>query len=87
MNRKTLAALSFCAIASCSPAQVERANTYQQQIASACAVAMTLAPLAPQIAPWIVGGCQSEMSIAKLALDPLRRSHEFYLKVKARAGR
>ena len=46
------------------------AGAYQAKLAGACAVAMTLAPLAPQIAPWIAGGCASEAAIAKLALDP-----------------
>ena len=36
----------------------------------ACGVAMTLAPAAPEIAPWIVGGCGTAQAIAKLAGDP-----------------
>lgn len=58
------------ALAGCTQAQIDRAQTYQDQIAGACAMAMTVAPLAPTISPWIVGGCATEAAIAKLALDP-----------------
>ena len=54
----------------CTPQEQARAAPYQQQIAAACGVAMTLAPMAGPYAPWIIGGCATEEAIAKLALDP-----------------
>lgn len=56
-------------LSACTPAQVEKAQSYHQQLVAACSVAMALAPMAPAIAPWIVGGCGTAQSIAKLALD------------------
>ena len=68
---KPLAAVAGIAmLTSCTQAQLDQAAAYQAQIAGACAVAMTLAPIAGSVAPWIVGGCSSEAMIAKLALDP-----------------
>ncbi len=67
MKKATLACLL---LAACTPQQVERAGTYHQQIARACDTAMLLAPLAPQIAPWIIGGCATADSISRLAMDP-----------------
>lgn len=70
MTRAIIALPVALVLAGCTTAQVQTATAYQAKIALACNVAMTLAPLAPPIAPWIVGGCGSEMAIAKLALDP-----------------
>jgi hypothetical protein len=53
----------------CTAAQVERAQSYQDRIAGACSLAMTLAPVAGPVAPYIIGGCATEAGIAKLALD------------------
>lgn len=64
-----LAATVAIGLAACTPAQVEKAQSYQQQLAAACQVAMMVAPLSPQIAPWIVGGCGTADAIAGLALD------------------
>jgi hypothetical protein len=58
------------ALAACSPAQQQQATTAQTQVAALCGVAMSLAPTAPSIAPWIIGGCGTEQAIATLALDP-----------------
>lgn len=58
------------ALAGCDPTQQQAAQGYQDKITGACNVAMTLAPLAGAVAPWIVGGCSTEAAIAKLALDP-----------------
>gem|GEM_PF-4933790 len=54
----------------CDPAQLARIESYQQKIAAACNMAMTVAPLAGPVAPYIIGGCATEQAIAKLALDP-----------------
>lgn len=84
-------ALRFAAIASlgalgaCTAAQVGTANRYQAEIAGACAVAMKLAPIAGQVAPWIVGGCATEAAIAKLALDPNSLAWVEGLAVKVKA--
>ena len=85
-------ALRFAAIASlgalgaCTAAQVDTANRYQAEIAGACAVAMTLAPIAGQVAPWIIGGCATEAAIAKLALDPSSLAWLQGLVAKAKAA-
>ena len=63
MKRITLAAALLTA--ACTPAQLEQANAYQQQIRMACAVAMALAPY-----PEVVGACRTEAAIAAVALDP-----------------
>lgn len=57
-------------LAACTQAQIETAQGYQDKIAGACAMAMTIAPLTGSVAPWIVGGCATEADIARLALDP-----------------
>jgi hypothetical protein len=46
------------------------AQSYQDKIAGACAVAMSRSSVAGPIGPWIIGGCATEAAIAKLALDP-----------------
>jgi len=69
MNR-IAAALTILSLAACTPQQLVTAQGYQDRIAGACAVAMTLAPALPAVAPWVVGACQSEAAIARLALDP-----------------
>ena len=72
--RKLLGGIAVLCLAACgggiTPQQAQTAGTYQAQIAAACNVAMSLAPAAGPVAPWIVGGCGSEELIAKLALDP-----------------
>ena len=66
-----LAAVSvMLAVIACTPEQMLRAQSYQERIAAACNVAMTLAPVAGPVAPWILGACGAEMMVAKLALDP-----------------
>lgn len=87
MNRKIFAAVSLLALASCSPAQLQMAQSYHDKIASACSTAMLLAPLAPQISPWIVAACNTESAIAKLALDGNSLNWLQDLIAKARAGR
>jgi Ca2+/H+ antiporter len=56
-------------LSACTTAQVQKVQTYHDQIAAACSVAMFLAPVAGPVAPWIIGGCSTEAAIAKLALD------------------
>lgn len=67
----------LAAVPGCTPKQEAAvtkgaavARLYQAKLAGACQVAMTLAPIAGPVAPWIVGGCATEAAIAKLALDP-----------------
>jgi hypothetical protein len=67
---RLLIAAAILALAACTPQQVQDAGRYQADIAAACGVAMTLAPIAGPYAPWIVGACGSEQMIARLALDP-----------------
>jgi hypothetical protein len=69
-RKSALAGVLALSVAGCTQAQLDRAAGYQAQIASACAVAMSLAPIAGPYAVWIVGACQSEAMIARLALDP-----------------
>ena len=69
MKRIAIAA-TLVTLAACTPSQIQQAQLYQERIAGACSVAMTLAPIAGPIAPWIIGGCASEAMIARLALDP-----------------
>lgn len=57
-------------LTACTSAQLDRAASYQSQIAGACAVATTLSPIAGPYAPFIVGACATEAAIARLALDP-----------------
>jgi hypothetical protein len=73
MNRFLILAAAAGILAllnSCTPQQAQDAGRYQADIAAACGVAMTLAPIAGPYAPWIVGACGSEALIARLALDP-----------------
>lgn len=56
-------------LAACTPSQLSDAQRYQDEIAGACSLAMTLASMAGPAAPWIIGGCATEEAIAKLALD------------------
>ena len=87
MIRK-LAPLATLAVAACTPAQLDRAAVYQAQIAAACNVAMSLAPIAGPVAPWIIGGCGAEAMIARLALDPtsLAWVNELVAKVRVMRG-
>lgn len=64
------AAAISVALSACTPQQLVTAQRYQDQIAGACTLAMTLAPIAGPVAPWIVGGCATETAVARLALDP-----------------
>ncbi len=65
------AATILALLNSCTPQQVQDdAGRYQADIAAACGIAMTLAPIAGPYAPWLVGACSSEALIARLALDP-----------------
>ena len=72
MRKFIVLAATITLLASCTQAQIDRANVYQQQIASACAVAMSPPVLAISgpIAPYIIAGCGTEAMIAALALDP-----------------
>lgn len=70
MRKAIIPAAALALLAGCAPAQIDRANAYQQQIAGACAVAMSLSALAGPIAPYIIAGCGTEAMIAHLALDP-----------------
>lgn len=71
MKRILAAALALpLVLVACTSQQIEAAKDYQARIAGACGVLMTLAPFSGPMAPWIVGGCGLEASIARLALDP-----------------
>ncbi len=71
MSRICAAAIALpLAFAACTPQQVTTAQGYQADIAAACGVAMTLAPIAGPYGVWILGACSSEAVIARLALDP-----------------
>ena len=70
MRRPLAAVAGLAMLASCTQAQLDQAAAYQAQIAGACAIAMSLAPVAGSVAPWIVGGCSTDAMIAKLARDP-----------------
>lgn len=71
-------------LGACTPAQVERATTYQDAVAAMCSTAMLFT--ATPVGPWIVGGCAGEAAIAKLALDPnaLTWLRDLIVKAKAR---
>ena len=86
--RKFVMPAALALLAGCTPAQIDRANAYQRQIAAACSVAMSLSTLAGPIAPYIIAGCGTEAMIAKLALDPssLAWVHELIGKVRGQRG-
>lgn len=69
MNRLA-APLVALTLAGCNPQQLADAQRYQADIAAVCQQAMIVAPFFPKVAPWLVGACESEAAIAKLALDP-----------------
>lgn len=69
MNRIAAPVIALSLLAACTSAQIERAQGYQDKIASMCRVAVMLSPIAGPYAPWIVGACGTEAAIAKLALD------------------
>ena len=89
MNHKSAlaAGVALGVLTACTPAQIETAISYQEKIARACSVAMTLAPFSGPVAPWIVGGCGAERMIAQLALDPssLAWVQELIAKARGRA--
>ncbi len=62
--------LALAAGGACTPQQALDAGRYQAEIAGACQVAMTLAPVAGPYAVYIIGACAGEEAIARLALDP-----------------
>src|SRR5258706_10341894 len=62
--------LTGIVLSGCTPAQVERAWTYQDAVASMCSTAMLLATAAGPVGVYIIGGCATEAAVAKLALDP-----------------
>ncbi len=70
MFNKIVFTLILAALTACTAAEVNKAQTYQNDITAACAVAMPLAGVAGPAAPYIVAGCATEEAIAKLALDP-----------------
>jgi hypothetical protein len=63
------ALLASLILSGCSAQQLSQVSAYQTQIASACKVAMALAPLDPSVQPWIVTACSTEAAITTLALD------------------
>ena len=65
-----LVVIILLVVAACTPEQLLQAQNYQDRIARACQVAMTLVPVAGPLSPWIIGGCGAEAMIARLALDP-----------------
>ena len=80
--------MAAASLSACTPQQILTAQSYQDKIAVACSVAMTLAPIAGPMAPWIIGGCGAEAMIANLALDPhsLAWVNELVAKVKVMRG-
>lgn len=87
---RALALVGLLTLVACTTTELQqaqqRAVPYQQQIAQLCGIAMTLAPLAGPVAPWIVAGCSTEDAIARLALDPSSAEWLGDLIVKARIG-
>lgn len=84
MIRAIIASAFAVALAGCTADQLTTVQSYQDKIASVCKGALMLAPFAPAIEPWVVGGCASEAAIAKLALDPTSLAWLDGLIVKAR---
>jgi len=71
MNHLRAAAVAIpLALVACTPQQTAALQRYQDQIAGACSLAMTLAPMAGPAGAWIIGGCATETAVARLALDP-----------------
>lgn len=64
---KLITAALVASLGACNPATTA---TVESDIASACSIAVSLAPFAPTIAPWIIGGCSTAEAISKLAQDP-----------------
>lgn len=83
---RLLLVASVLTLVACAPAQVEKAQSYQEKIAAACQVAMAVGTLTP-VGPWITGGCATESAIAKLALDPGSLAWVEDLTLKARGLR
>lgn len=67
--KRIIAALPLI-IGACTPQQALNFQPYQNQIAGACNIAMTLAPVAGPYGMYIIGACATEEAIARLALDP-----------------
>lgn len=61
--------IGLLVLSGCTTAQVARIQGYQDQIVSACNLALPLAAV-PIIGTYITAGCATEQAIAKLALDP-----------------
>ena len=70
MKKPLLAVGAMFCLSACTSAQLDKAASYQAEVAAACNVAMGLAPMVPTVAPWILGACAAESGIAKLAADP-----------------
>ena len=56
-------------LAGCTAEQQQAAAKYHADIQYVCRQAMAVAPMFPDVAPWLVGACQSEAAVARLALD------------------
>lgn len=57
--------LALSLMMACTPAQLERAQDYQDVIAALCKEAVELVP-----SIYVTAGCLGEAAIAKLALNP-----------------
>ncbi len=72
------------ALAGCTTTQVATVQGYQDQLVSACSLALPLA-VVPMVGVYITAGCATEQAIAKLALDPSSLAWVNGLIVKAKA--
>lgn len=60
--------LALTLLAGCTAEQQQAAAKYHADIQYVCRQAMAVAPMFPAVAPWLVGACQSEAAVARLAL-------------------
>jgi hypothetical protein len=69
-NRLAVPIVALSLLAGCNPEHLATATKYHEQIAYVCMQAMAVAPIFPEVAPWLIGACSTEAAIARLALDP-----------------
>lgn len=68
MKTRILGLVCTASLAACTPAQLDRAEAYQAQIAQACGVLSVIAP-GTWAEPWVVD-CRTAAGLANLALKP-----------------
>src|SRR5258706_15159083 len=74
------------ALAGCTTTQVATVQGYQDQLVSACSLALPLA-VVPMVGVYITAGCATEEGIAKLALDPSKLARGKRLVGKAKGAK